>query len=146
MFFLPFKLVKQDHTAIDEAIDGLFGAPGGAELDVVAVACTHFPLLAEELQAAAPRQCLWLDSGEAIARRVRHLLGDRHDPDVAEAETVGDRPIRDGHHPIARPLDQHRAQRIIGGRRHFSTWFTQYRPQCSALFEDRHHRDIPPPL
>ncbi len=30
--------------AIAEAMAGLFGAPGGGELDVVALACTHFPL------------------------------------------------------------------------------------------------------
>ncbi len=70
-----------DSAAIAEAIDGLFGAPGGAEIDVVALACTHFPLLVGELMAAAPRSCAWLDSGEAIARRVANLLilsaGDR---------------------------------------------------------------------
>jgi glutamate racemase len=61
-------------AAIDEAIEGLFGAPGGRDIDVVALACTHFPLLAAELAAAAPRDCLWLDSGAAIARRVSNLL------------------------------------------------------------------------
>jgi glutamate racemase len=61
-------------SAITEAIEGLFGAPGGADLDVVALACTHFPLLAAELAVAAPRACVWLDSGEAIARRVGHVL------------------------------------------------------------------------
>lgn len=61
-------------AAIANAIDGLFGAPGGAEIDVVALACTHFPLLTQELATAAPRRCLWLDSGEAIARRVANLL------------------------------------------------------------------------
>lgn len=61
-------------AAIAEAIEGLFGAPGGSEIDVVALACTHFPLLGDELAAAAPRACLWLDSGEAIARRVKHVL------------------------------------------------------------------------
>ena len=61
-------------TAIAEAIDGLFGAAGGAELDVIALACTHFPLLADELAAAAPRPCLWMDSGAAIARRLAHVL------------------------------------------------------------------------
>lgn len=65
---------KPDQGAIREAIEGMFGAPGGGEIDVVALACTHFPLLAEELAATAPRQCLWLDSGDAIARRVGHLL------------------------------------------------------------------------
>lgn len=61
-------------AAITEAMEGLFGAPGGAEIDVVALACTHFPLLAQELAAAAPRPCVWLDSGEAIARRVANVL------------------------------------------------------------------------
>lgn len=63
-----------DPAAITEAIEGLFGASGGAEMDVVALACTHFPLLTKDLAAAAPRPALWLDSGEAIARRVAHVL------------------------------------------------------------------------
>ena len=63
-----------DGAAIAEAIDGLFAAPGGAEIDVVALACTHFPLLTGELMAAAPRRCTWLDSGDAIARRVANIL------------------------------------------------------------------------
>jgi glutamate racemase len=61
-------------AAITEAIDGLFSAPGGADIDVVALACTHFPLVVAELSAAAPRPCVWLDSGEAIARRLAHVL------------------------------------------------------------------------
>lgn len=63
-----------DPAAIAEAMEGLFGAPGGAEIDVVALACTHFPLLAPELAEAAPRDVVWLDSGEAIARRVTNVL------------------------------------------------------------------------
>lgn len=63
-----------DPAAITEAMEGLFGAPGGGEIDVVALACTHFPLLLQELSAAAPRACVWLDSGEAIARRVAHVI------------------------------------------------------------------------
>ena len=61
-------------AALREAIAGLFHAPGGAEMDVVALACTHFPLLTQELAAAAPRAARWLDSSEAIARRVAHVL------------------------------------------------------------------------
>ncbi|MBI3439095.1 MAG: glutamate racemase [Proteobacteria bacterium] len=65
--------------AVDSAIlaaemRGLFGAPGGNEIDVVALACTHFPLIADELANTAQRACVWLDSGEAIARRVGNLL------------------------------------------------------------------------
>lgn len=61
-------------AAIEEAIAALFGAPGGGDIDVVALACTHFPLLAQELAAAAPQACEWLDSGAAIARRTIDVL------------------------------------------------------------------------
>ena len=63
-----------DKQAIVEATDGLFGALGGGDIDVVALACTHFPLLAAELAATAPRRVTWLESGAAIARRVVDVL------------------------------------------------------------------------
>jgi glutamate racemase len=63
--------IAPDPTMIAAAIEPLFANP---RLDVVALACTHFPLLGAELVAAAPRPVLWLDSGEAIARRVATLL------------------------------------------------------------------------
>jgi len=65
---------KPAQSAITEAIEGLFGATDGADIDVVALACTHFPLLAEELADAAPRHVTLLDSGAAIARRVANVL------------------------------------------------------------------------
>lgn len=64
-----------DAQAVAEAMAGLFGAEGGSDIDVVALACTHFPLLRAELAAAAPRRVTWLDSGAAIARRVVDVLG-----------------------------------------------------------------------
>ena len=42
-------------------------------LDTVVLACTHFPLLANELAAALPGTVL-VDSGDGIARRVAHLM------------------------------------------------------------------------
>lgn len=42
--------------------------------DTVVLACTHFPLLKTELQQAFPNIKHWVDSGEAIARRVHQLL------------------------------------------------------------------------
>ena len=47
-----------------------------AGADTVVLGCTHFPLLRTELEAAAGRELTWVDSGEAIARRVRDLLRD----------------------------------------------------------------------
>jgi glutamate racemase len=64
-----------DDGAIAEAIAALFDAPGGDRIDVVALACTHFPLLADELAAAAPRRVTWLDSGAAIAARLTDVAG-----------------------------------------------------------------------
>lgn len=76
-----------DPAAIAEAMEGLFGAPGGEDIDVVALACTHFPLLAQELSEAAPRPCVWLDSGAAIARRLAHVLNAQ--PGEARARNLG---------------------------------------------------------
>lgn len=44
--------------------------------DTVVLACTHFPLLKEELTKAYPAVTHWIDSGNAIARRVQFLLKD----------------------------------------------------------------------
>lgn len=60
---------------IRHAIDALFNAPHGEQLDAVALSCTHFPLLIDLLAAAAPREIAWIESGPAIARRVADLLG-----------------------------------------------------------------------
>ena len=43
-------------------------------LDTIVLACTHFPLIRDQLIEAAPRAVSWIDSGEAIARRVCSLL------------------------------------------------------------------------
>jgi glutamate racemase len=71
-------------VAVKRALAGLFDQPGGERLDTVVLACTHFPLLATELAAAAPRPLHWIDSGAAIARRVAALL------DVTVAVTDAD--------------------------------------------------------
>ncbi|MBQ0719487.1 MAG: glutamate racemase [Gammaproteobacteria bacterium] len=44
------------------------------QLDTIVLACTHFPLIKDQLIKAAPRPVNWVDSGEAIARRVSTLL------------------------------------------------------------------------
>ena len=58
---------------------GLLGQPGGERVDTVVLACTHFPLIADELTAAAalipgPRPLTFIDGGAGIARRVANLL------------------------------------------------------------------------
>jgi glutamate racemase len=56
------------------ALDGLIRQPGGERMDRVVLACTHFPLVADELAAAAPQPLAFVDGAEGIARRCAHLL------------------------------------------------------------------------
>jgi len=55
------------------AIAGLFDQPGGERIDVVVNACTHFPLVSDELAEAAPHPVRFVDGAPGIARRVAHL-------------------------------------------------------------------------
>ena len=50
----------------------MFTAPGGRRIDTVVLACTHFPLLDEELREAFP-DIAWVDGGAGIARRIAFL-------------------------------------------------------------------------
>ncbi|MBD3895816.1 glutamate racemase [Halomonas sp. ML-15] len=58
-------------TLIEACLAPLWQDP---ELDTVVLGCTHFPLLREALVAAAPRPVTWVDSGDAIARRVAQVV------------------------------------------------------------------------
>ncbi len=50
----------------------LFEQEGAEGLDTIVLACTHFPLLADELDSAFPGLA-WVDGGAGIARRVEYL-------------------------------------------------------------------------
>jgi glutamate racemase len=54
----------------------LFDAPDGDRIDTVVLACTHFPLLADELAEAFPRVA-YIDGGPGIARRIAWLTRDQ---------------------------------------------------------------------
>ncbi|MBA3666471.1 MAG: glutamate racemase [Sphingomonas sp.] len=54
------------------AVAPMLAAPRGGEIDVVVLACTHFPLLCEELAAALPG-VVQVDGGAGIARRIAYL-------------------------------------------------------------------------
>lgn len=78
-----------DGNVVGAVIQQLFGAPGGENLDAVALACTHFPLLRQELELAAPRPIQWIDSGDAIARRVGVVCGLSHGSGSVRLGRVG---------------------------------------------------------
>lgn len=67
------------------ALSGLIEQPHGERMDIVVLACTHFPLVEDELRAAAnalgARPLTFLHGGEGIARRIAHLNADAPWPD-----------------------------------------------------------------
>jgi glutamate racemase len=76
-----------DPGAIARAVEGLRGQPGGDKIDTVVLACTHFPLLEDELAAAFGPGVQFVHGAEGIARRIAHLTRDqkflRKSPDAA---------------------------------------------------------------
>jgi len=67
---------------------GLLDQPGGAAIDVIVNACTHFPLVAAELAAAAPAGMRFVDGGPGIARRIAHLTQGQPWPDAPAHRAV----------------------------------------------------------
>ena len=62
-----------DPAVFARAAAGLRDQPGGSEIDTVVLACTHFPLLADELAEAFGAQVQFVDGAAGIARRIVHL-------------------------------------------------------------------------
>lgn len=78
--------LRGEVVALDDvraAIAGLFDGPYGGSIDTVVLACTHFPLLADELAAAVPHPVRFVDGGPGIARRIAHLTAGQDWPEVA---------------------------------------------------------------
>jgi len=70
------------------ALAGLTEQPGGDRMDVVALACTHFPLVEAELAAAAPRPLTFVHGGDGIARRIAFLTQGQLWPDTPPPGTA----------------------------------------------------------
>lgn len=64
---------RPDDSVFDDAIAGLRSQPGGAEIDTVVLACTHFPLVHTELSAAMGSGVRFIDGAQGIARRIVSL-------------------------------------------------------------------------
>jgi glutamate racemase len=64
-----------DDAAIATELAPCFVAREARRTDTIALACTHFPLLAEEFARLAPWPVAFLDPAPAIARRVVELIG-----------------------------------------------------------------------
>ncbi len=64
-----------DMDALAEQIGPCFVTQDGRRTDIVVLACTHYPLLIDQMTAAAPWPVTWLDPAPAIARQVARVLG-----------------------------------------------------------------------
>jgi glutamate racemase len=65
-----------DPGAYARILGGLLSQPGGERIDTIVLACTHFPLVEDELAAVAPRPLAFVDGKEGIARRTAFLTRD----------------------------------------------------------------------
>ena len=62
-----------DPAVFAEAAHGLRSQPGGEQIDTVVLACTHFPLVQEELASAFGPHVRFVDGAVGIARRIAFL-------------------------------------------------------------------------
>jgi glutamate racemase len=60
--------------AVLEEISPCFIESDGKRTDIIVLACTHYPFMANVFRRLAPWPVDWLDPAEAIARRARHLV------------------------------------------------------------------------
>jgi len=82
-----------DPELIDAAVAGLVNQQHGDEIDTVILACTHFPLVQEELQKSFVRAIQFIDGSPGIARRIAQLTSEAMWPEVPESGvfvTTGD--------------------------------------------------------
>ncbi|MBO1023718.1 glutamate racemase [Ochrobactrum sp. SD129] len=68
---------KIDEALVVEQIAPCFVEKDGERTDIVVLACTHYPFLANVFRRLAPWPVDWLDPAEAIARRTVSLLQPR---------------------------------------------------------------------
>jgi glutamate racemase len=72
-------------------LEPCFVQDSGGRTDVVALACTHYPLLLPRLENLAPWPVTWIDPAPAIAKRLVQLIGPPvpgHEADENEALAV----------------------------------------------------------
>lgn len=79
-----------DEEAVRAEIAPCFIERDGKRTDIVVLACTHYPFLANRMRKTAPWPVDWLDPAEAIARRALTLLDVRDEdaPAILQGEDV----------------------------------------------------------
>ncbi|WP_122520393.1 glutamate racemase [Pannonibacter phragmitetus] len=79
-----------DDEALTAEIRDCFYEKEGARTDIVVLACTHYPFLANVFRRLAPWPVDWIDPAEAIARQARRIVPVM---DVLRADSRPDRVV-----------------------------------------------------
>ena len=80
--------VSPDPDEMRAIMADMYSQDGGARLDQLVLACTHFPLLSEEIATASPAGVTLVDSGVGIARRAAFLTQGQEWPERPEGRAV----------------------------------------------------------
>ena len=94
-----------DRDEIAEQIAPCFEEMEGRRTDIVVLACTHYPFLADVMAELAPWPVTWLDPAPAIARRLVAVLGGRMPGAGGESVAI----FTSGRAPSSRSLAASRA-------------------------------------
>jgi len=101
-----------DPAIARDALAGLFDQPGGDRMDIVVLACTHFPLVEDELAAASPRPLRFVHGGEGIARRIAYLTQGQEWPAAPPPGTAVFTRLDEGIEPLRPALQGYGLQQI----------------------------------
>ncbi|WP_114391058.1 glutamate racemase [Notoacmeibacter marinus] len=74
-----------DESAVREEIAQCFVERDGRRTDIVVLACTHYPFLANRMRKVAPWPVDWIDTSEAIARRALNLITEMKPDNFSDA-------------------------------------------------------------
>jgi glutamate racemase len=77
-----------DEEAVRAEIAPCFVELEGRRTDIVVLACTHYPFLANRMRKTAPWPVDWIDPAEAIARRALSLLPPRQSTEVSREDDI----------------------------------------------------------
>lgn len=78
---------RPDIRVIEAAVAGLTNQEHGDQIDTVILACTHFPLLQDELQNSFVRDIQFIDGSQGIARRIAYLTSESDWPKTSKNGT-----------------------------------------------------------
>ncbi len=81
--------------AVRAELYGLLAQDHADEVDTMVLACTHFPLLKDELTAAMGRDIAFVDGADGIARRIVHLTNGQEFARAASDFAVTTGPLED---------------------------------------------------